>query len=178
MYSVICVFYCIYSDVQRSIRKGNNPKVKPVSDLMIGYVRNRYRCSRLSRFYPNFREKSIDHSLQSAHHKVQDTSDRTVLQYRAWVLYQVLTTRRIPVDKDLIERARNWNRKHLNLWNFTESHSNILEPASQFMCTRWKKTIFNILKIGDVFWYSFIWDSNVIQKLTLQWFTVAGFLRL
>ena len=33
MYSVICVFYCIYSDVQRSIRKGNNPKVKMVSVL-------------------------------------------------------------------------------------------------------------------------------------------------
>ena len=28
MCSVFCVFYCIYSDVQRSIRKGNNPKVK------------------------------------------------------------------------------------------------------------------------------------------------------
>lgn len=35
MYSVICVLYCIYADVQRSIRKGNNPKVKMVSVLSI-----------------------------------------------------------------------------------------------------------------------------------------------
>lgn len=35
MYSVICVFYCIYSDVQRSIREGNNPKVKMVSVVFI-----------------------------------------------------------------------------------------------------------------------------------------------